>query len=64
MLDLKLKKQQLSYDIKLQEKALETEFLHLRNSFADSLKTTFRIFSQKMAILLLARLLRSKKKSR
>ncbi len=62
--DLKLEKQRLNYDIKLREEAFKLELLKMQSSFVDSLKTTARIYSQKLVILFLSRFLRSKFKLR
>jgi hypothetical protein len=60
--DLELLKQQLRYEIRLQEKGLNLGWNHLQHNFMESLKTTAQIQAQRLAVLALIRLLNTRKK--
>ena len=59
-----LLKQRLEYEVKLRETMLGSEFVKIRSNFTESLKSTARIYGQKLAVLVLLRLLRKKFKSK
>lgn len=62
--ELKMTKQQMQYDVRLQEEILKSELLKFRTSFSDSVKTTVRKYSQKIITFILIGLLRGKFKAR
>lgn len=62
--DLKMTKQQMHYDVRLQEEILRSELQKFRTSISDSVKTTARKYAQKITTFILIALLRGKSKAR
>lgn len=58
--DLKLLKYKLKADIRLQEEILGAGLLKLKASYSDQIRTSARLYSQKLIAALMYRMIRSR----